>query len=72
MASCWPQALEEHAGPVALDEQGFTGHEAQDLVFQERSHEILQLRPEDVVEGEMIGFALLGAADDAHPAEPFR
>ncbi len=35
-------------------------------VFPKRSHEVLQLRPDDVVEGEEIGFALPGAADDAH------
>ena len=59
------QALEEHAIFVAPDEQRIPGDEAQHLVFPERSHEILQLRPDDVVEGVEVSLALPGAADDA-------
>ena len=59
------QALEEHAFFIALDEQRLPGDEAQHLEFPEHSHEILQLRPYDVVEGIEVGFALHGAADDS-------
>ena len=59
------QALEEHAIFIAPNEQRIPGDEAQYLEFPERGYEILQLLPDDVVEGVEVGFALLGAADDS-------
>ena len=64
-------ALEEHAVPVALDEQGLTGHETQGLVFLNGSHEVFDLRPEDFIQGIEIGPVLFGALHCAQPEEAF-
>ncbi|MDQ1311506.1 MAG: hypothetical protein QG605_45 [Euryarchaeota archaeon] len=45
---------------IAPDEQCLPGNEAQHLEIQERVYEILQLRPDDVVDGVEVGFALHG------------